>query len=54
MSALSLVASSYGYMSTVYAVGESIVDKFLGSPLLALTVIVVIVIISLIYRRIRR
>ncbi len=51
---LCLVAFLSTLISTVYAVDESIVDQFLGSPLLALTVIIIIVIIAFIYRRIRK
>lgn len=44
----------FSFMSCVYAENGSVADRFLGSPLLALTVIVVIVVIAFIYRRIRK
>ena len=41
-------------ISFAYAENESIANQFLGSPLLALTVVIIIVAVSFVYRRIRK
>jgi hypothetical protein len=41
-------------ISTVRAAGESFTSQFLGSPLLALAVLIAIDVIALIYHRIRK
>jgi len=42
------------FVSTVNAADESFTDKFLGSPLLILVVIIVIDIIAFVYHKIRK
>ena len=41
-------------INRVYAAAESPINQFLGSPLLILTVIIVIDIIAFLYRKIRK
>ncbi|MEM3579118.1 MAG: hypothetical protein QXL54_02710 [Candidatus Bathyarchaeia archaeon] len=42
------------FVYSVFAEEDSLLNQFLGSPLLALTVIAVIVLIAFLYRKIRR
>jgi len=50
-----LCLAMFSFMiSSVHAENESVLDKFLGSPLLALTVLIIIVVIAFIYRKIRK
>jgi hypothetical protein len=49
-----IILLGFALVNRVYAAEESPINQFLGSPLLALTAIIVIDIIAFLYRKIRK
>jgi len=51
---ITIILSGFNLVNRVYAAEESLINQFLGSPLLILAVIIAIDIIAFLYRRIRK
>ncbi|MEM0006885.1 MAG: hypothetical protein QXR79_02145 [Candidatus Bathyarchaeia archaeon] len=51
---VNILLLAYALVNRVYAAEESFPSKFLGSPLLVLTAIIVIDVIAYLYRKIRK
>ncbi|MBS7647864.1 MAG: hypothetical protein QXK93_01330 [Candidatus Bathyarchaeia archaeon] len=51
---LALALLVFSVVDRVYAIEESVVNQFLGSPLLALTAIIIADVIAFIYRKIKK